>query len=214
MTLRIAILSAALFCSLATLSAQAASYRADPRSSTLTFSSSYQGEAFAGRFGRFNADIAFDPANLATSRFDVTINVASADTANSERDDTLRGADFFNATKMPTAHYLATKFRSIGANHYAADGMLTLRGVTKPVTLSFTWTRGAIVSLVGDASVNRLDFGVGGGEWADTATIGNAVKVHTSLLLNPAPGVAAPVKASAAPNKTAKLVKPPIRKYP
>ena len=214
MTLRNALLSTALLCSLVAPPVHAATYRyqSNTKSPSLTFSGSYQGETFTGRFGRINADISFDPTSLATSRFDVTIMLASVDTRNSERDDSLRGADFFNVAKMPTAHYLATKFRSLGGNRYAADGTLTLRGVTKPVTLNFVWTAGVIVALTGDASVNRLDFGVGGGEWADTSTIGNAVKVHTSLVLNPAPGAAravVPVKASAAPRSTKK---PPIKK--
>lgn len=194
MILRNAFLSTALLCLLLTLPAHAASYRADTKSSTLTFSSSYQGEAFTGRFGRFDANIAFDPANLAASSFDVTITLASADTQSSERDDMLKGADFFNAGKMPVSHYAAAKFRSLGGNRYAADGVLTLRGVSKPVILSFIWTPGATAALVGDATVNRLDFGVGGGEWADTATIGNAVKVHTALKLIAAPPTAAPIK--------------------
>ena len=194
MNLRTALVSILLLTSLVAFPAHATSYRANSKSSTLTFSSSYQGETFSGRFGRFDATIAFDPANLTTSRFDVTITLASADTQNSERDDTLRGADFFNVAKMPTAHYVATKFRSLGGNRYAADGTLTLRGVNKPVTLNFVWTAGVSIALTGDAGVNRLDFGIGGGEWADTSTIGNAVKVHTSLILNPAPGSAPPVK--------------------
>jgi polyisoprenoid-binding protein YceI len=194
MILRTAILSVALLCASAAMPARAASYRADSASATLTFTGSYQGEAFNGRFGRFDAAITFDPANLATSRFDVTVTLVSADTRNSERDDMLKGADFFNVVKMPTAHYVATKFRSLGGNRYAADGALTLRGVTRPVTLNFTWTSGATPALTGDASVNRLDFGVGGGDWADPSTIGNAVKVHTSLLLHPATGAAPPVK--------------------
>ncbi len=193
MNLRSAILSAALLCSLVALPAHATHFRADPKSSTLTFSGSDQGEAFNGRFGRFDAEIAFDPANLPASRFDVSITLASADTQSSERDDMLKGADFFNAAKMPTAHYLATRFRSLGGNRYAADGTLTLRGVTRPVSLSFVWTPGAMPALVGDANLNRLDFGVGGGQWADTATIGNAVKVHTALKLVAAPA-AAPIK--------------------
>ena len=194
MNLRTALVSILLLTSLVAFPAYATSYRANSKSSTLTFSSSYQGETFSGRFGRFDASIAFDPANLATSRFDVTITLASADTQNSERDDTLRAADFFNVVKMPAAHYVATKFRSLGGNRYAADGTLTLRGVTKPVTLNFVWTAGVGIALTGDAGVNRLDFGVGGGEWADTSTIGNAVKVHTSLILNPVSGSAPPVK--------------------
>lgn len=194
MNLRHTILSAVLLCSLAAAPAHAASYRADLKSSTLSFSSSYQGEAFTGRFSRFDTHIAFDPANLASSKFDVTITLASADTQSSERDDMLNGADFFNAGKMPVAHYAAAKFRSLGGNRFAADGVLTLRGVSKPVVLNFTWTPGATAALIGDASVNRLDFGVGSGEWADTATIGNAVKVHTALKLIAAPLTAAPIK--------------------
>lgn len=203
MNLRVAIAFTVLLGSLATVSASAANLRADPKSSTLTFSSSYQGEAFSGRFGRFDANIAFDPANFATSRFDVTIMLASADTRNSERDDMLKGVDFFNAAKMPSAHYVATKFRSLGGGRYAADGALTLRGVTRPVTVAFAWTPGATPGLVGDASVNRLDFGVGTGDWADTATIGNAVKVHTMLKL------AATATTSPVPAATAKA---PVKK--
>ncbi len=168
------------------LAAQAASWHADAKNSSLGFSGTYQGDAFDGRFKAFDAAIAFDPAQLADSRFDVKITLASADTANSERDETLRGADFFNTAHMPVATYTAAKFRSLGGNRYAADGTLTLRGASKPVTLSFAWTGGAAPTLTGDALVNRLDFGVGGGEWADTTTIGNAVKVHTVLKLAPA----------------------------
>ena len=163
--------------------AQAGTWHADAKSSTLGFSGTYQGEAFNGRFKTFDATIAFDPAQLATSRFDVKIALASADTANSERDDSLHGGDFFDTAHNPVAMYSATKFRSLGGNRYAADGTLTLHGISKPVTLTFAWATGATPALVGDAAVNRLDFKVGGGQWADTSMIGNAVKVHTALKL-------------------------------
>ena len=164
-------------------SAQAGSWHADAKSSTLGFSGVQQGEAFDGRFKTFDATIAFDPAQLATSRFDVKIMLASADTANSERDVSLHGADFFDAAHNPVAIYTATKFRALGGNRYAADGTLNLHGVSKPVTLAFAWTAGAAPGLVGDAVVNRLDFRVGSGQWTDTSSIGNAVKVHTVLKL-------------------------------
>lgn len=168
---------------LAPFAVHAGNWHADPKSSTLGFSGTYQGDAFDGRFKTFDAVIAFDPASLATAHFDVKITLASADTANSERDESLRGGDFFDTARTPVATYTATKFRSLGGNRYAADGTLSLRGVSKPVTLNFAWATGATPALVGDAIVNRLDFKVGGGQWADTSTIGNAVKVHTSLKL-------------------------------
>ena len=165
------------------LAANAGTWHADAKGSTLTFSGVTQDEAFTGKFKTFDATIAFDPAQLAASRFDVKITLASADTANAERDDALHGKDFFDAAHSPVATYTATKFRSLGGNRYAADGTLALRGVSKPVTLTFAWAAGATPALVGDAAVNRLDFNVGAGQWADTSQITNAVKVHTALKL-------------------------------
>jgi len=153
--------------------------------SILGFSSSQQGEAFEGHFDRFTPQIRFDPKKLAESRFDVSIQLASANTRNGERDELLRGAEFFNAMQMPQARFLATKFRALGGNRYAADGRLSLRGLSKPVTLTFIWTSGASTVLNGEASLKRLDFKVGEGEWADTSVLPNEVKVKTRLLLKP-----------------------------
>jgi polyisoprenoid-binding protein YceI len=193
------------FAFLAPFAAHAGNWHADAKSSALGFSGIYQGDAFDGRFKTFDVAIAFDPAQLATSRFDVKITLASADTANSERDDSLRGADFFDSAHTPVATYTATKFRSLGGNRYAADGTLSLHGINKPVTLTFAWANGATPALVGDAVVNRLDFKVGGGQWADTSLIGNAVKVHTSLkLIAAAPAAVKPAMPPARAKKNGK----------
>lgn len=178
--------------------ASAADYTALP-GSTLGFSSTFQGEAFEGRFARFTPTIRFDPTRLADSRFDVAIDVASADTRNQERDDMLRGADFFDAKKLPQARFVAGKFRALGGNRYAADGVLSLHGASKPVTLSFSWTPGARPVLAGEALLKRLDFAVGSGDWTDTELLPNEVKVKTRLLLAPKPAaVPAPKPANAA----------------
>ena len=155
--------------------------------STLVFASNYQGETFTGKFGGFTTTLSFDPAQLATSKLDVAIQLAGTQTGNGDRDGTLVSADFFNVAKFAQARYTATKFRSLGGNQYAADGTLSLRGVSKPVTLTFTWTPGAQPVLAGKATVKRLDFGVGGGEWADTSTIPNEVAISTKVVLKPKP---------------------------
>ena len=155
--------------------------------STLVFASNYQGETFTGRFGSFTTTMRFDPKQLATSQLDVAIQLAGTQTGNKDRDDTLVSADFFNVGKFAQARYTATKFRALGGNQYAADGTLSLRGVSKPVTLTFTWTPGAQPVLTGKATVKRLDFGVGGGDWADTSTIPNEVAISTKVVLKPKP---------------------------
>src|SRR3546814_8499795 len=139
--------------------------------STLAFATKYDGEVFTGTFPGFSTWLSFDPADLSGSKLDVTIPLAGTDTGNNDRDDTLRSADFFNVARFAQAHYSATNFRSLGDDRYAADGTLELRGVRKPVTLNFTWTPGAAPGVGGTATVKRLDFGVGGGGWADTDAI-------------------------------------------
>lgn len=171
---------------LATAPAMAADYVQAP-GSTLVFASNYQGETFTGKFGGFTTTLSFDPAQLATGKLDVAIQLAGTQTGNKDRDDTLLSGDFFNVGKFAQARYTATKFRSLGGNQYAADGTLSLRGVSKPVTLTFTWTPGAQPVLAGKATVKRLDFGVGGGDWADTSTIPNEVAISTRVVLKPAP---------------------------
>ncbi|HEY9540522.1 MAG TPA: YceI family protein [Luteimonas sp.] len=154
--------------------------------STLAFATKYDGEVFTGTFPGFSTRLSFDPADLSGSKLDVTIPLAGTDTGNNDRDDTLRSADFFNVARFAQAHYSATNFRSLGDDRYAADGTLELRGVSKPVTLTFTWTPGAAPVLAGKATVKRLDFGVGGGDWADTDAIPNEVAVSTRVVLKPA----------------------------
>ncbi|MGH8061060.1 MAG: YceI family protein [Pseudoxanthomonas sp.] len=180
-----ALTAAALVAMMATAPAYAANY-VQAAGSTLVFASKYDGEVFTGKFANFTTTLSFDPANLATSKLDVVIPLAGTSTGNGDRDSTLSSSDFFNVAKFAQARYSASKFRALGGNQYAADGNLSLRGVSKPVTLTFTWTPGAQPVLSGKATVKRLDFGVGGGDWADTSNIPNEVAVSTKVVFKPA----------------------------
>ncbi|MCB1560315.1 MAG: YceI family protein [Xanthomonadales bacterium] len=151
--------------------------------STLGFSGSAQGEAFDGQFKQFTADIRFGPEDIGNARFDVRIRLDSVDSANSERDDTLRSADFFNVAAKPEARYVAEDFeRSDGG--FIANGKLTLNGKTADVPLRFQFkVSDSSATLDGEATLNRLDFNVGGGDWADPSMIDTAVTVSTHLEL-------------------------------
>jgi polyisoprenoid-binding protein YceI len=177
-------LAVALLLSLA-LPAAAADYVQAPGSS-LAFAGKYQGDVFTGRFPGFSTRLRFDPAQLANASLDVTIPLATSTTGNADYDENLRGTDFFDAAKFPQAHYTATRFRSLGGNQYAADGTLSLHGASKPVTLTFTWTPGAQPVLAGKATVKRLDFGIGGGDFADTGLIPDGIAVSTKVVFQPA----------------------------
>lgn len=151
--------------------------------STLGFTSNFQGSSFDGHFNKWTAAINYDPAKLASSKFDVTIDLSTAKTGDNDRDNALPGADFFNVAKYPQAHFVTTAFYQQGSQ-VIADGMLTLRGVTKPVSLNVVFKpqgSGATLDVIG--TVKRLDFGVGGGQYADTSVIGPDVKVTAHLVL-------------------------------
>jgi polyisoprenoid-binding protein YceI len=163
--------------------ASAADYTVQPSGSKLGFTSSFQGSSFDGQFGKWTAAISYDAAKLATSKFDVTVDLSSAKTGDSDRDSALPGPDFFDVAKYPQAHFVTTAFRQQGSQ-VIADGTLTLRGVSKPVSLNVTFKpQGSGATLDVSGSVNRLDFGVGGGQYKDTSVIGADVKVTAHLVL-------------------------------
>lgn len=165
--------------------AVATDYTVQPAASTLGFSSSFQGEAFHGQFGQWTAAISYDAAKLASSKFDATVTLASVKTGDKDRDGALPGSDFFNVAKFPQAHFVTTGFHQNGAQ-VIADGNLTLRGVTRPVSLNVTFkpqANGATLDVAG--TVKRLDFGVGTGDYADTSVIGADVKINAHLQLAP-----------------------------
>lgn len=160
--------------------ASAADYVAAP-GSTLGFAVEFQGDTVEGKFARFTPAIRFDPAHPETARFDVAIDLASVSTGVDDGDTLLRGPDFFAVARTPQARFRAQKARALGGDRYAIDGQLSLRGVSKPVTLTFRWTAGAHPVLAGEAQLKRRDFGLSGGEFG--SEIGEQVKVTTRLQL-------------------------------
>ncbi len=157
-----------------------------PKQSELTFSAIQAGAPFEGKFKNFDADIRFDPADIANSRFEVRIELASVDTQDAERDDILKSEELFSVEKYPTATYVAERFEHRGGAKFAATGKLTLRGVTREIPIQFTFeTNNTGAWLKGTGTLKRLDFGVGQGEWKDTGAdgIANEVQVRYALLL-------------------------------
>lgn len=177
---------AALICFALPLVATATDYRVVQDQSTLGFTATFQGAPFQGSFAQWHAAIRFDPAQMAASKFDVTVDTTSAATGDSDRDGALPGADFFNATRYPQAHYVTTGFVQAGA-HVIAHGKLTLRGETRrlDLTVNFTPQPGGTALMDVTGTLRRLDYGVGGGEYADTSVIGNDVTVNAHLVLAP-----------------------------
>lgn len=167
-------------------SAAATDYSVRPELSRLAFHGTYQGATFNGRFKQWTADISYDPADLDHSKFDVVVTLASAGTGDHDQDNALPGPSFFDVLNHPTAHFVTTGFHHDG-NLVIADGQLTLRGVTRPVSLGVVFRKQSANSATLDVAghLKRLDFGVGSGEYADTSVIGDVVKITAHLQLAP-----------------------------
>jgi cytochrome b561 len=160
------------------------SYTAIAAQSSLVYTFTQAGAENQGRFKSFA--VSFDPA---AARLDLTVDMHSFDTGDQQRNDTLGGNDFFDVAQYPQAHFSANHIDKT-ATGYAATGSLTVRGVTRGVTIPFTWRTANVQGhsvgyLSGQATLRRLDFGVGQGQWESTEWVGNDVTVRYSLVLAP-----------------------------
>lgn len=180
-------LAAALALTLAAVAAPAfaapaPAWTVDKAASKVAFASSFDGGAFTGSFRRWGATIRFDPANLAGSSVTAAFDMISAGTGEPERDKALPQADWFNAAAFPKATFTATSFKALGGGKYTAAGNLTIRGVSKPLTLPFTLViTGDTAKMTSSVGINRLAFGVGQGDWKTTEVVPGTVTVNISL---------------------------------
>jgi cytochrome b561/polyisoprenoid-binding protein YceI len=143
----------------------------------LDFATSWSGQPVTGQFKGWTADIRFSEDAPADSSVTVTVDPASVATGDAQRDATLPTEDWFDTTGFPKATFHAAGFRRQGAN-WTADGQLTLKGVSRPLRLTFTLDqKGDRVTARGRTSVDRTSFGVGKGDFAATDQIPAQVTV-------------------------------------
>jgi polyisoprenoid-binding protein YceI len=88
-----------------------------------------------GRFNTFEGGFSYDENNPAASKVEVIINTASVDSNHAERDKHLRGEDFLEVDKFPTASFIGTSFEETGDGKAVLKGDLTLHGVTRPIAI-------------------------------------------------------------------------------
>jgi polyisoprenoid-binding protein YceI len=120
-----------------------------------------------GSFNEFEGSGYFDAENPANSHLELTIEAASIDTRNADRDGHLKSNDFFDMENHPEIRFVSTSVEPVGDDSYRVTGDLTIKGVTKPVTIDFEYTGSALdpfgnqrLGLEGTVTVNRKDWGV------------------------------------------------------
>lgn len=152
----------------------------DPAQSSLGFEVQQAGQPLKGTFTSWTANIDFDTDNPGASKISAEIEPASASTGNPQFDSTLPAPDWFDASGFPKAEFTADSVSHVDGNVYKADGTLTIKGISQPVTLDFTLDiTGDTAQAKGTASLNRLDYKLGSSVGKDT--VGDAVTVTLDL---------------------------------
>jgi polyisoprenoid-binding protein YceI len=121
------------------------------------YSIKFTGKHVEGIFKTFTGDISFDENNLSSSTFSIAIDVSSINTGNGIKNRHAKNDKWFDAKQFPTITFKSSKFSKSGAG-YQVDGTLKMHGITKQISIPFTFTSNIFK---GNFSVNRLDYGVG-----------------------------------------------------
>jgi polyisoprenoid-binding protein YceI len=115
--------------------AQAPVFEITPGSSTVKFFVKAS-VAIQGNFAKWDASLTFTSPDVTTGVLDIKIQSATVNTGSSMKDDKLRSKDFFNADHDPLITFKSTKITQTGANTFDVLGNFTIRGVSKPETLT------------------------------------------------------------------------------
>lgn len=121
-----------------------------------------------GEFGKVNGTVQYDAKAPEKMVIEATIDAASINTRHKDRDDHLKGADFFDVQKFPTLTFKSTSAKKLGKDKFAVTGNLTIKGVTRPVTLEVVGLDKEVTDPWGNTRVgasatgriNRKDWGL------------------------------------------------------
>jgi len=155
-----------------------------PAQSQITFVSKQMGVPVEGQFKKFDAQVAFDPAKLATSKISFTVDTGSATLGVKESDAELPKPTWFNVPKFPQATFQSTAIKALGGGVFEVAGKLSIKGNTQDVTVPVAMTQaGAVTTATGAFAIKRLAFKIGENEWADTSMVADDVQVKFKLAL-------------------------------
>jgi polyisoprenoid-binding protein YceI len=143
-----------------------------------------------GRFGEVSGTLQGDETDLDNAAIELTIPVSSIDTREAQRDTHLRSADFFETDAYPVIRFRSRAIAKAGAGTFTVDGDLTIRDVTKPITLTVSaggratdpWA-GERVAYSTTAKINRRDFGLSWNQALETGgvLVGDEVRISVEL---------------------------------
>ncbi|AOW11563.1 polyisoprenoid-binding protein [Hydrogenophaga crassostreae] len=154
-----------------------------PAQSEIQFVSKQMGVPVEGKFKTFSAQVAFDPAKLATSKIAFTVDTGSVDISR-EANAELPKPVWFNVAKFPQATFQSSSIKRIDASKFEVAGKLSIKGLSSDVVVPVTLAQsGATTIATGAFPIKRLTFRIGEQEWSDTSMVADDVQVKFKLAL-------------------------------
>ncbi len=146
--------------------------------SSITFKIKNAGISVDGSFKGFQGTVNFNPDDLSSSKFDVSVDASTINTDNKTRDNHLKEDEYFGVEKHPKISMKSSKIEKVSEGKYKATFDLTLKGKTKSVSLPFSYSKTSTgYKLNGSFEIDRRDFNVGGSSWI----LSDDVKVFIDL---------------------------------
>ena len=149
--------------------AQPTTYKVDPVHSGVTFTVRHFVSEVEGRFKDYAGTIKYDAQHPADSSVQFTVQAASIDTGNDSRDKDLRSDNYFGVEKFPALSFVSAKVTPKAADSFDVTGNLTIKGVTKTITIPASFL-GEMKTKMGERAgfrsaftIKRSDYGVSGG---------------------------------------------------
>ena len=169
--------------------ASAGCWKPVPAPKSLTFTASQGGAPFPGEFKHYTAELCLDDKDPVKDSLRVDVELGSVSTGLGEMDTALQGADFFDTAKYPKGSFVSDSVKQLAPGHYLVTGKLSLKGVTRTLSVPFTWTPsldGKQARLDAKTSLQRRDYDIGTGEWDDPQYVGLAVDLVFAISFVPA----------------------------
>ena len=153
--------------------------------SEIRFVSKQMGVEVEGRFKRWKATVDFRPRDVAQSRADFDVDLASIDLASEESEAEVRKADWFDTARFPVASFKSSSVRSLGGERYEVTGKLAMKGTTRDLVVPVEVRKDAAGNSVAEARfvVKRLPYRIGDGPWSDPSVVADDVTVRARIVL-------------------------------
>jgi polyisoprenoid-binding protein YceI len=157
-----------------------------PAGSEIRFVTRQMGVPVEGRFGRWQAELRFDPRQPQAAQVAITIDTRSIAFGAAETEAEAAKLAWFDSARFPQAQFRSTAVKALDAGRYEVAGSLSLKGQSRELQVPVSLAAGPApgqATASGSFTLKRMDFKLGEGEWADLSVVANEVQVRFKLLL-------------------------------